>query len=82
MVSSQKGKQDSGLQIENLISLIKAAKKSGLTTGHLRLLLRKNEIRGRKLGRDWFTTEQAVDKYLSRNIKPGPKPSKKKPDPK
>jgi excisionase family DNA binding protein len=78
MVSSQKGKQDPRPQPENLISLIMAAQLSGLSTSHLRLLVRQNEIRGVKLGRDWFTTEQAVREYLSRNVKPGPKPSQKK----
>ena len=65
-----------------LISLKMAAKLSGLSASHLRLLLRQKEIRGTKMGRDWFTTEQAVREYLSREHKPGPKPSKKKPDPK
>lgn len=80
MVSSQKGKQVSELPLENPISLLEAAKLSGLSTGHLRQLLRNKEIRGKKFGRDWFTTKLAVEEYLSREHKPGPKPSKKKPD--
>jgi hypothetical protein len=82
MVSSQKGKQDSELPLENPITLIEAAKQSGLTTGRLRQLLRNKELLGKKFGRDWFTTKLAVEEYLSRDHKPGPKPSKKKPDPK
>jgi excisionase family DNA binding protein len=82
MVSSQKGKPDSEPQLENPISLIEAAEQSGLSTGHLRKLLRNKEIQGKKFGRDWFTTKLAVEEYLSREHKPGPKPSKRKPDPK
>jgi len=75
MVSSQKGKQDSWPQLENLISLITAAKLSGLSTSHLRLLVRQNDIWGRKIGRDWFTTEQAVREYQAR-ARPRGRPTK------
>jgi len=54
-----------------------AAKISGLTTGHLRKLLREGQIEGVKIGRNWLTTEEAVQKYLQQDIKPGPKPKKK-----
>jgi len=80
MVSRQKGREDNESNSQNLISLITAAKRSGLSASHLRLLARNKEIWSKKLGRDWFTTEQAVREYLSRNPKPGPKSSKKKPD--
>ncbi|MCB0032667.1 MAG: helix-turn-helix domain-containing protein [Anaerolineales bacterium] len=60
--------------LDELISLSKAAELSGLSAGHLRLLVRTGEMWGRKLGRNWFTTEQAVQEYLARGIKPGPKP--------
>ena len=78
MNNSEKGRQDDWPSPENLIPLNKAAKLSGLSTSHLRLLVRQNEIWGRKIGRDWFTTAQAVREYLARDHKPGPKPSKKK----
>ena len=79
MMSSKNGEQADRVLPENLIPLNKAAKLSGLSTSHLRLLVRQKQIWGRKLGRDWFTTEQAVREYLARDHKPGPKPSKKKP---
>lgn len=82
MANSQKGRQDNWPKPEDLISLNTAAKLSGLSASHLRLLVRQKEIWGRKLGRDWFTTQLAVREYLSRAHKPGPKSSKKKPDPK
>lgn len=59
--------------LDELISLSKAATLSGLSAGHLNHLVRKGELWGRKLGRNWFTTEQAVNEYLSRDRRPGPK---------
>ena len=32
---------------------------------------------GTKIGRNWVTTEQAVQEYLARDRKPGPKPKNK-----
>jgi hypothetical protein len=78
MNSSGKGSQDNWSLPENLITLKKAAKLSGLSASHLRLLVRQEQIWGTKIGRDWFTTEQAVREYLARDHKPGPKPSKEK----
>lgn len=49
---------------EHLISLKEAAAHSGLSHSHLRLLARTGKIAARRLGRDWFTTEQAVAAYL------------------
>ncbi len=56
-----------------LIPLKRAAEISGLSYSHWRYLARKGEVWAKKLGRDWFTTEQAVLEYLSRNRRPGPK---------
>jgi hypothetical protein len=50
---------------------------SGLSPRHIRLLLSQGKIIGFKMGRDWFTTEEAVKNYLSQNPKPGPKPQQK-----
>jgi excisionase family DNA binding protein len=60
-----------------LISVMEASKMSGLTTGHLRKLLREGQIEGVKIGRNWLTTEEAVQEYLKQEIKPGPKPKQK-----
>ena len=60
--------------LEELITLSEAAKLSGLSPSHLRLLVSEKEIWGKKLGRNWFTTEQAIREYLARGVKPGPKP--------
>ena len=59
--------------LDELISLSEAAELSGFTTRHLRLLATNGEIWAKKLGRNWFTTAQAVQEYLARDRKPGPK---------
>ena len=58
---------------DKLITLQEAAKFSGLSYSHVRHLARQNEIWAKKLGRDWFTTEKAVQEYLARDRRPGPK---------
>jgi len=60
-------------QFDKLITLRDAAELSGLSHSHLRLLVRKGEIRGEKMGRDWLTTARAVYEYTARDRRPGPK---------
>jgi hypothetical protein len=62
--------------LTELISLAEASDLSGLSHGHLALLIRRGDLWGRKIGRDWLTTKQAVLEYLASNPKPGPKPKK------
>ena len=57
-----------------LIPLREAAKLSGLSRSHLRKLVREGDIAGIKIGRDWLTTEKAVQEYMARDRRPGPKP--------
>ena len=59
--------------LDELVSLRKAAKISGLSPSHLRLLVSRGEIWGQKIGRNWATTAQAVLDYTARNHRPGPK---------
>ena len=63
-------------KLEELITLQEAAKLSGLSQAHLRLLVSRGEMWGRKLGRNWVTTAQAVREYTARDRRPGPKPQK------
>lgn len=58
---------------EDLITTREGASFSGFTQEHIALLLRKGEIWGKKIGRNWVTTKQAIQEYLSRDRKPGPK---------
>jgi hypothetical protein len=60
--------------LDDIISLREASDLSGLSPSHLRLLVSDGEIWGKKLGRNWFTTAQAVNDYLKLVRKPGPKP--------
>ena len=66
MPGRQRGGGQGSPKVDDLISLQKAAKLSGLTPGHLRLLIRQGEIWGTKIGRNWVTTEQAVREYQAR----------------
>jgi len=65
-------------RIEDLIPLRQAAEMSGLSMSHLSLLIRKGELWGMKIGRNWVTTEKTVQEYLALGLKPGPKPRKRR----
>ena len=58
------------------ISTREAAKYTGYSRGHICYLLAEALMEGRKFGRDWFTTKEALDKYLATNPRPGPKKRK------
>jgi len=57
----------------NLIGMDEAALYAGFTTRHIRLLLNRGKIQGKKIGRDWITTREEIDKYLNQERKPGRK---------
>ena len=57
-----------------LISIEEAAGYAKLSNRHVRLLLETGKIRGKKIGRDWITTQVEVEGYLKTNPKPGRKP--------
>lgn len=60
--------------LSDLLAVNEAARRCGLSASHLRLLVRRGEVWGVKLGRNWFTTEESVRQYTTRSVKPGPKP--------
>jgi hypothetical protein len=62
--------------LDDLISLKEAAETSGLSPNHLRLLVSHGELWGKKIGRNWVTTLKAVNAYLARDRRPGPKTKK------
>ncbi len=49
---------------ERLITVHEAASILDYTVQHTRLLLRLGRIQGKKIGRDWTTTEQALQVYI------------------
>lgn len=57
----------------NLWSVETAAGYSGFHVNHVRNRLSTGDILGVKLGRDWWTTKEAVDMYLELDRRPGPK---------
>ena len=73
MPGTDKGSDDDQPRLDELISLRQAAKLSGLSVSHLRLLASSGEIWAKKLGTNWFTTEKATRDYLARDRRPGPK---------
>jgi hypothetical protein len=69
--------------LDELITLREtAAERSGLSASHLRLLVSRGDIWRMKLGRNWVTTAQAVEEYLTRDRRPGPKPKRPRDQPK
>ena len=59
--------------LDELIPLSRAADISGLSHDHLRRLAGQGDLWAMKIGRNWVTTESAVQDYLSRDRHPGPK---------
>lgn len=59
---------------DRLIPLSEAAKISGFTPAHLRLLAKQEKMWATKIDRNWVTTREAVQAYLDTNPRPGPKP--------
>lgn len=57
-----------------VISAREAAEMLGLSQAQVTYLLRHSTIYGKKVGREWVTTVDAVQLYKSSNPKPGPKP--------
>ena len=58
---------------DDLISLAEAAELSGMSQSHIRLLVRTGKISGKKIGRNWVTTEESLRTYLATDRRPGPK---------
>ncbi len=50
--------------LKKVISLHQASNISGYHQDYLSALIRKNEIKGVKMGGNWFTTEEAIKNYI------------------
>ena len=72
----QNKESDSPSGLDELITLGEAAKLSGLSHDHLRRLAGRGDLKAKKIGRDWVTTERAVREYLAKDRRPGPKTDK------
>lgn len=74
IVSSQRELEQFFAELERqLISVQRASELSGLAAGHIRYLLQHKSLAGVKLGRDWWTTAEAVEAYIKLERRPGPK---------
>ena len=63
---------------DELISLAEAAAISGLSAGHLRYLVSRGDVEGKKIGRNWVTTRKAVAAYLRDAARRSKDPYKRK----
>jgi len=50
--------------LKKVISLHQASKISGYHQDYLSALIRKNELKGEKVGNSWFTTEEEIKSYI------------------
>ena len=62
----------------DLITVSEAAARTGYTERHITRLLRQGKIAGKKLGRDWLTTTEAVEVYRRTDPRPGRKPGSRR----
>jgi predicted lipoprotein len=60
--------------LSDLISLQEASEISNLSPDHLRRLVERGDLWGKKIGRNWVTTKQAVLDYLATDRRRGRKP--------
>ena len=66
--------QNLDTSINNLISLEEASRISCLSTVHLRYLVSTGKIWGKKIGRNWVTSKDAIADYLEQHKHPGRPP--------
>lgn len=50
--------------LDKMLTLREAAKISGYHQDYLGSLIRKGELKGKKVGRSYFTTEEALNEYI------------------
>ena len=53
----------------DFITLKKASEIVGCTPEHLNLMVRRKKLEGKKMGRNWYTTSEWLDKYLKEKSK-------------
>ena len=59
--------------LDDLISLEEASELSGLSSAHIRRLVSRDTIIGKKIGRNWITSKQAILEYIKQERHPGRK---------
>jgi hypothetical protein len=66
------------LNQEELISLSEAAAEFAISAGHLRFLVSRGVVKGKKIGRNWVTTRKAVARYMRDSFERSKDPHKRK----
>ena len=61
---------------EDLISLREASQLSGLSSAHIRRLVGEKTVWGKKIGRNWITSKQAILNYIKEEHRPRGRPKK------
>ena len=62
---------------KEIITTKQAAEIAGLSRDQILHLLRHGIIKGKKMGRDWLTTRQEIQRYIASKPRPGRKPKKR-----
>lgn len=62
------------------LTVPQAAALLGLKPRSVRMFIERGMIKGEKRGRDWFITQEEVDRYNRERRKPGPPPGRKQTD--
>jgi hypothetical protein len=76
LMANTKPLNSSEPKLDDLIALQEAAQIGGLSADHLRRLVERGDIWGKKIGRNWVTSRQAILDYMTKGRKPGRKPKK------
>ena len=61
---SENPNQKNNKKESQFISLSEASKETGYTPEHLNLLCRKKKLKGKKIGRNWFTTKEWMEDFI------------------
>lgn len=60
------------------ITTPQASARSGLSANYIATLLRKGQLEGFRLAREWFVYADSLEQYMTTAHKPGPKGPRKK----
>lgn len=54
------------IERDEILRVSEAAKITGFSTQHMRLLIRRGELAGTKIGRDWIIPKESLSSFLAR----------------
>ena len=59
--------------IDGYLTSKQASEKSGMSQGHIRLLMETKKLAGLKVGRDWLVETRSLEYYMGNRPKRGPR---------